>query len=425
MKIFPVLESIVRRSFSLSLGGRSITGRKKAPAILAASLLIPALASCVNETMEPCAVAPNTFTTVNFVYDYNMLREDLFNQHAGTAHLYVFDQDSVFVFDNALSRTDMNGKNIDFSMTFDTTYLKPGNTYLMVAMAQGNHGGYEASLETPGFQIPLEHQMIPGVSKLSDYRIVLDRDSDTYVDFGVVNYRDEYGSSKQMMDTLWCTKPGEIQSVDIPYNEYQLQVEQFPDVYLDVTIPMMRLTNAVTVNLLHDSFTEDTNMDRFNVLVDFPNGNGTIGFTGDLLRKKELYYRALRKNVVKYQKKQSNADYDDSGSKAATRADDSNTYAIEAVFGLSRLQALDGSALQIRNGETNELLFQLGGSEDQSFSQWLANYFNTYYDDQEFLDREYTFTIDIHMNDNYVWDWYQIGCSILGWGKRVYNYVAQ
>ncbi|MCH5236151.1 MAG: FimB/Mfa2 family fimbrial subunit, partial [Muribaculaceae bacterium] len=104
-------------------------------------------------------------------------------------------------------------------------------------------------------------------------------------------------------------------------------------------------------------------------------------------------------------------------------AEDGNTYAIQATFGVSRLQTTDDSSLQIRDGQTGDLLLQIGGEGDQSFSQWLADYFNYTYGDQEFLDREYNFGIDIKMSDDNAWEWYQIGCSILGWGKRVYNYT--
>lgn len=380
------------------------------------------MASCsmVNEDFPECAVAPNTITTVNFVYDYNMQGRDLFDQHVGSVHLYVFDQDQTFVFDSVSSRTMMPGKDVDFTMVFDTVRLKPGREYYMVAMAQGNHAGYEASLETPGFQIPLQYEMIPGVSKLSSYRVMLDRDSDSYADLGIVNYKDAYGNNREMMDTLWSTKPGEIQRIHIPMLDYTPSVKEIPTQYVDVTIPMMRITNAVTVNLVHDSFHADTDPNRFNVIMDFPNGNGTISFTGETLPNRQLIYRSLRKESVPYRQKPDNVPYDDTRS-GGTRAGDG--YAIQATFGVSRLQATDGSSLQIINPETGEVVVKIGGEGDDSFSKWLAEYFVRYADEyQEFLDKEYEFTIDIHLNDDYVWDWYQIGCEILGWGVREYLY---
>ena len=389
--------------------------------ILSAATLL----SCnmVYEDMDPCATYPNTITKVDFVYDYNMLREDLFDEHAGTAHLYVFNSDSVFLFDRSVSKNDMIGPTVDFSMCFDTTEMKIGHRYLLVAMAQGNHSGYEwSTVVTPGFQIPIDREMIPGVSKISDYRIMLDRDSDSYADIGIVNYKDAYGNNKDMMDTLWSTKPGQIQTVDIPYIEYYPRVEAWPVDTVRVKMPMMRITNAITVNLVHDSYDQNTDVNKYNLLINFPKGNGTIGFTGRTYPNRELVYRSLRKEMAVYKQKNQNAQYEDPGIQTKA-AEDGNTYAIQATFGVSRLQTTDDSSLQIRDGQTGELLLQIGGEGDQSFSQWLADYFNYTYGDQEFLDREYNFGIDIKMSDDNVWEWYQIGCSILGWGKRVYNYT--
>lgn len=410
MKIFPVLKWYTSR-----------VQTRFAPAFVTSILALSTLASCdmVNEDLLPCAKYPNTYLTVNFVYDFNMQNRDLFNEHAGTAHLYVFDEDGIFLFDKAVSRTMMSGNTVDFSMTFDNTYIETGKVYQLVAMAQGNHAGYEwSTIQTPGFQIPLENQMIPGVSRIEDYRIMLDRDNDSYADIGIVNYKDAYGDNKELMDTLWSTKPGQIQKVELPYIELKPQVEEFPVIHEEVTIPMMRITNALTVNLVHSSFNPDTDPDRFNILVDFPKGNGTIDFVGTTLPNRELYYRSLRKTVTTYQQKTTSMPYQ---GYAGSRAD--QEYAIQATFGLSRLQTTDDSALQVYNGETGELLFQIGGAGDESFAQKLANYFNTYDSDQDFLDKEYNFTVDIHMDDNYVWDWYQIGCEILGWAKREYNYT--
>ena len=394
-------------------------------------LFLILMTSCgmVNEDLEPCAPKANVFTTIKYSYDYNMLNTDLVNEHVGTIHLYVFDKNETFVFDSVATRTMMTGRDVDFTMTFDTTRFKSGEKYYVLAMAQGNHAGYEASLETPGFQIPVEHEMEPGVSKISDYRIKLDRDDDSYADFGIINYKDAYGNNREMMDTLFCTKPDFVQEINVPTIEYIPNAKKLPDVYGEpVTLPLMRITNALTVNVVHDSFNADTDKDYFNIVVEFPYGNGTIDFTGTVYPQQKLYYRSLRKEMVQYQQKQNGAQYDaeSPGSSSTEPQAYNNTraaqYAIKATFGLSRLQPADGSSLQIRNSQTNEIIAQIGDINGVSFSQWLADYFKTYYDDQQFLDREYDFTVDIHLDENSIPTWIQVGCSILGWGKRIHFY---
>lgn len=363
------------------------------------TLLVSAgiLSSCnaIYEDMPECAPPPNLITTVDFVYDYNMQRTDLLKDHVGSVYLYVFDHEGIYRLRREALKSEMM-KEVDFSMRFDTTEIKPGNRYQFVAIAQANHAGYTASLETPGFTLLSE--MIPGVSTINDYVLKLDRDGDNEADFGIVDFRDAYGHTETMMDTLWTTKPDEVQIVDIPALDYKPSPYLHPDRTVDVKIPMMRITNSVKVNLHSPSFRETTSPDSYNILVHFPHGNGTIDFTGNTLPAQELYYRALRKSMVEYN---------------PTKGD-GQEYALQAVFGLSRLQVKDESSLQIRDAVTNEII-----AEIPNFSEFLAQYFEHGMDDQEFLDREYNFDIDIILDNDGNIMWVDLSIHVLGWHVRV------
>lgn len=383
----------------------------------------------INEDMPECAKYPNTFTTIKFVYDFNMQNRDLFNEHVGTAHLYVFDKDGVFLFDSVASRVMMPGKTVDFTMTFDTTRIKTGHKYQFIAMAQGNHVGYEwSTVVTPGFQIPLEHEMIPGESTIDTYRIKLDRDGDKYADFGIVNYKDAYGNNKEMIDTLWSTKPGNIKSLTVPYIELKPQVEEFPVFHQEVEIPMMRITNAITVNLLHDSFQADQDPERFKFDIFFPKGNGTINMTGDtdFPENQPLYYRSIRKETVVYRNNNNNMPVNGDGTKGETIGTRADQYAIQATFGVSRLQITDCSCLEVRNPD-GELLFTVpeNPNEDDSFSSMLSDFFNRYDERQDFLDKEYKFDVDIHLDDKYMWSWAEVRVEALNWTVRKFNYIPK
>lgn len=412
-------------------------------------LLASTLLSCnmINEDLKPCAPAPHVYTVVDFEYTYNMKNEDWFSTHAGSVYLYVFDDNDTYLFRKSKTKLSMEPNNVDFSMVLDETELEPGNKYKLVAIAIGNHAGYTASLETPGFQVPEEYAMEPGVSKLQNYRLKLDRDGDGIYDFGVVtddygvfNFKDAYKENRLKLDTLWSTKPNSVQLLDLPYISFTPQVDTIPDVYVNVTIPMMRITNSIKLNLLNSTFDANTDPNGYNVIIDFPNGNGTIGFTGSTENStQELMYMSIRKSMKQYQPKSNHAQYEsdsnydsntdsDSGDDAEndneeagvetkTRADNGPTYALNAEFGISRMQILDGSFLEITNAETGNVICRL-----DEFSTWLADYFSDEHNfgDQEYLDREYDFTIDIKLNDTGDGiEWYQIGCSILGWGRRV------
>lgn len=365
----------------------------------------------ITEDMPECAPAPNTYTTVEFVYDYNMTGENLFNKNVGSVYLYVFDSKGIYRYRREAHRALMPPGDINFSMLFDDLQLQPGQTYQLVAVAQGNYTGYQASLGTPGFT--LQTEMVPGISTINDYILKLDRDNDGTFDFGVVNYKDAYGHTDTMIDTLWTTKPNEVQIAPIPDLVYTPSVNKEPDRELQFSVPMMRITNSIKLNLINDLFDENTNVDDYLLLIDFPNGNGTIDFTGNTLPAQELYYRSLRKMMKPYTPHRPG----DSKNKPAfsTKADENSTYALEATFGVSRLQVTDGSSLQVRDAQTNEIIYKL-----DDFSQWLADYFeHGFDDDQEFLDREYDFEIDIKLDDDGSLIYLQAGINILGWGKRI------
>lgn len=367
----------------------------------------------VNEDLDPCAPEPNTLTTIHFVYDYNMEFQDLFDQHAGAVTLYVFDEDGVMLFRNEKSKVDMPKDQIDFSMTFDQSIIKPGKTYNFVAMATGNHAGYSDMTDnTPGFRIAPDVEMIPGVSKIEDFIIKLDRDEDGNFDFGIVNYKDTYGNNQQMIDTVWSTKPDEVQTVKIPVFPYTPSLQQQPDNVVDVNIPMMRLTNSIKVNIVHPTFTDSTDPDTYRLFVYFPTGNGVIDFTGNTYPYQPLFYQTLRKQMLPYVPKSKGDSLNRS-----TRAQ-GDSYALNGEFGVSRLQMNDESEMMVVDPVTNEVV-----SSIPNFSAYLAHAFDYYGEEgQEFLDREYNFEVDLELKENGEIYWIQVGCAILGWAKRDYLY---
>ena len=404
------------------------------------TLLLIILSSCsmINEDLDPCAPPPGNYTVVDFVYDYNMLDEDLFFDHVGSVYLYIFDEKGVYYDRRELHKNDLLPGE-DFSMTFSEKELVPGNTYDFVAVAQGNIIGNDQSDEYQWFK--LVNPMEPGVSTIEDYILKLDRDTndDGFSEVGVVNYKDQYGQNQQMIDTLWTTKPDEVQTVTIKKVDYVPTVQQQPDIVTHVTVPMMRITNAIKVNLLHPQFSLATNPGDYHVLIHFPNGNGTIDFTGNTLPAQELYYQSLVKSMQPYVPKEYRTRSDNvrtspaiSAAKAGTRDDeedsdsdvtdnDTNTYALQSLFGVSRLQVGDESSLQLRDAtqEGYPLIYEI-----PNFSDVLADLLNeSDWDNQEFLDREYDFQIDIALDSNDEVIWIAVSITVMDWAVRI-NFIS-
>lgn len=384
-------------------------------AVLIAAALTLGSCDLMHDDLAPCATDPAVTTVVNFVYDYNMSGEDLFDRHVGSVYLYVFDENDVFVGRYEKNKRDLDPVNPDFSMTFDgqTSAIRRGRTYKFVAVANGAEDGYDGDDETPGFK--LVNAMVPGVSTINDYILKLNRDDKMFADFGVVDYTQDYSGPDAMIDSVWTTKPDEVQVHDIPDPRAGFDsADQLPDHVEEVRIPMMRITNSIEVALTSPAFTADTRPSDYDILIYFPDGNGTIDFVGETLTEisQPLYYRALRKRVDTYQTK--------TGTRAGEEDGEEDVqYAIYATFGVSRLKYGDGSSLQVRDPQTHEVL-----AEITDFSAYLNDRGNTEYDDpQEYLDREYNFRLDLGLTGGgsggggHLW-WSQVGIGVHDWAVR-------
>ena len=101
-----------------------------------AALSAPVFTSCdmMTEDREDCPIG----LYLNFKYDYNLERADMFNDHVGAVDVYVFDQDGKYV-------TKQSETNIGSSMPLaDPTYtmhmdLDPGKYQFIVLAGQNTY----------------------------------------------------------------------------------------------------------------------------------------------------------------------------------------------------------------------------------------------------------------------------------------------
>ena len=391
-----------------------------APLFLAAMAV---LSGCdlMHDDMLPCATDPKVTTVVNFVYDYNMDGEDLFDRQVGSVYLYVFDSEGKFISRHMKSRQDLDPYNPDFSMTFDNnaSEIEMGRTYQFVAVASSSLD-YDDDEDTPGFKVL--RPLVPGESTISDYILRLNRDDKMFEDFDydVIDYTQDYSGPDAMIDTVWTTRPDEVQVHTIPYLKAAFDsTDQLPDHVEEVKIPMMRITNSIEVGLTGPHFTADLLPSAYDIVIYFPHGNGTIDFVGstaasDSTRAEQipeisqpLYYRALRKTVDVYE--------DHGGTRAdGDEEDGPKQYAIYATFGVSRLEYYDGAKLQVRHPVTHEVIAEL-----DNLSQYLNRRGNTEYDDpQEYLDREHDFRVNLGLTAaDELW-WTQVGIGVHDWAVK-------
>lgn len=359
------------------------------------------------------------FTNVNFNYNYHINDpdsgiKDWFDTQVGTVCLYVFNDQDEFLFQRDL--INIGGENsTNRAILFTENDFKPGETYKLGAFGLGNKKGYENSLLSPGYR--LINSMIPLSSKIEDLILKIDSDKDEFGN-NVVNYKDYFSANESKLDTLWITQPGDLISVTIPQLNSSSDLTE--DISLNINIPLMRITNSIKINLFSDSFNKDTNVEHYEFVIDFPNGNDLIGLYGDLTPNADITYYPIRKAIKANTLKAPHSIYDsekENGGffKYEENLDiDAGSYSLSAEFSLSRLMSNDKSVLKIINKSSGQEVVVL-----ENLSYWLSYYFETSFNNQEFLDREYDFSIDLRMDSQDHILMFQVGCAGLGWGYRM------
>ena len=116
--------------------------------IIQKSLLVALTALAFNscdmmtEDLDDCP----TGLYVNFVYDYNIQRADMFKDHVGGLTLYVYDESDRLVTQRTVSGSELN--RYGYYIHFTEQELAPDHTYRLQAVAMQKD--WNAALQTPG-----------------------------------------------------------------------------------------------------------------------------------------------------------------------------------------------------------------------------------------------------------------------------------
>lgn len=376
------------------------------------------LAGCslMHDTNPPCATDPNVTTIIDFVYDYNMDGVDSLYAHVGSIYLYVFDGNDVLVHRRELRKSWL-GVDGEFKVIFDSSEIKPGRIYQVYAVAEGNYNGHDET--TPGFTL-VNGEMIEGVSTINDFGIQLqsevrDVDNDGELTKSDVfrPVQDERFDNFEHIDTVWVTKDPQTIAIT-PVHAGPDDIVQIPDIVHEVTVPLLRITNYIDIRVSdkNGNLTTETDTDDFNLVIHFPQGNGLLNITGNRLEHKDLWYRAMRKTMIASGSQEQASALSRAGDKAQLRAE----------FGVSRLQERYAAELQIYDRDfANQLI------EPIDIYQYIldAQSSVTGMDNDEYLDREYNFQIDLEFDDilSEQPKLLSLTVYILGWAKR-YQFVT-
>jgi len=329
-----------------------------------------------------------TGADVEFVYDYNVQRADMFNAHVGGVTVFVFDKEGRFI----ASKEDCNTRNVTplreqgYRMHLD---LPPGEYRLVARAYQCGSACVQNRTGAKFRSDPLR----PG-DEMSTLKTKLDRNAAGQVE-----------NKGVPLDTLW-------QSM----GEALLTVRDMEAA--TIRIALMRLTNELHITLRQLDEPANIHADDFEVTV--TDCNGLLAYDNRLLDDERIVYTPWKTWTAEF------PEAGDAGSSGrggeSEREVEQRTANMQ--LSLSRLvwrEADENPAmLVIRNRKSGAVIAEI------NLPDCLATGRNAFelenYSAQEFLDREYDYSLDFFLRGD-KWVYARLGISVLGWSRRLWNEV--
>ncbi len=318
---------------------------------------------------------------INFKYDYNLQRADMFNDHVGGITLYVFDSDGRFIKtyeDNNIPKMGMMLLDGSYAYCMRISDLPTGN-YRFIALA--NQKPYQQTLNTAGAKY-----------RRSELKVD-DPQENLYV---TLENTAGQVSNAAPLDTLWHGMTG---STPVAVNSHGYSV---------ATISLMRDTKMLTIGLHNLDEDKRTNISAEDFDIIIRDKNGRIAYNNDVVEEQTLTYTPFRK-------------WDTQTIDANGKVVDKTAHASLTFNRLMLHKDIkDDAVLTIVNKKDGHEVANI------NLAQFLAqgrNAIDNYrYGEQEYLDRGYDFYMDFFIKGE---DWHEIelsigiGLHVLSWARRI------
>ena len=346
---------------------------------------------------------------VNFVYDYNTQRADMFKDHVGSVTLYVFDESDKLVTQRTVSGSELSkyGYNIHFS----EQELAPGHQYRLSAVALQKD--WDVALGTAGAKYR-KTELNKGDSR-KQIKVSLDR---TVM---LSNTKLHEVSTDAPLDTLWHTQQVmTAQAANLPtstkYHEntngdpttnaiQKVSVKSGVPTY--ATVSLVRDTKHLNISLRELDRPEEVNADDYEVFI--LDANGDLDYQNDVITPTDsLIYRPYQKWTTVFNaggtigvERSAHYDLMFNRLKYSTTPDDNAVLCIRkksdgtdvAVINLPYILCEGRMAYEIYN-----------------------------YRPQEYLDREYDYRLEFFLRGDR-WEYISVCIDVLSWAKRI-QYVT-
>ena len=366
-----------------------------------------ALSSCdmMTEDLSDCP----TGLYVNFVYDYNIQRADMFKDHVGGLTLYVYDESDRLVAQRTVSGSEL--LRYGFNIHFTEDELAPDHTYRLTTVALQKD--WQTALTTPGAKYRTMG-MTAGTDRKS---LIVKLDRNMAVPYHEV-------SAVAPLDTLWHTLTTlKAEEANLPAaTKYRLMsdgtansngIETVSVVCGEptyATVSLIRDTKHLNISLREIDHPEKVNHEDYDVFI--MDDNADVDYENNVIAPNDsIIYRPYAQWTTEVK------------SDGHTTADRSAHY--DLMFNRLRYNttASKNAVLCVRKRATGEMvaLFNL----PYILCEGRMAYEIYAYSPQEYLDREYNYRLELWLKGE---KWQEgafitICVDILSWARRI-QYIS-
>ena len=325
---------------------------------------------------------------VNFVYDYNIQRADMFKDHVGYVTVYVFDESNNLVMKRSVGNYGEDNsplKTYGYRMHFTGEEL-PAGTYHLMALAMQRD--WEEALTAPGAKYRRTEPSTRGTGK-EEIGVTLDRKAKNADNLCPV-------SNVAPLDTLWHGTMLGTSSVTLEYQKPSY-----------ATISLVRDTKVLHITLRDIDKPAEPTHDQYAVTITAKNGR--LDCDNNLLPDDTLQYTPFAGWTTQFPENAQEGD-----------ADLQRTAHYDINFNriMYRSSAENDAVLKIVNRANDKVI----GEFDLAYilSEGRGAYETQNYSRQEYLDREYDYHLDFFLKGDR-WKYVSVTVGILSWARRITN----
>lgn len=310
-------------------------------------VLITVLSSCITEDRDDCSLS------FSFNYSYNVLEANAYHKQVDFIHLFLFDEEGVFIDERELKAPFEVSSKFEWDMPSD-------GKYNIVAWGQKN-----APVDG-GFVLP---DLTVGMSRISDFNAYLNRKTEI---------------SNQRLGSLL------IGSLNFTSNKDNGSEHHIID--------FKKVTNTIRLLLVSVDDVE-LEADNYEIQLIDPIGNGKLDYGFNLLPDKPIVYKPyFQKNVIPKPDQVREEDVDNVNS------------AIVSELSTSKLVYTHHPRLVVKDKTTGKDVIN---TDVMKFVELLEINDYTKWKIQEYLDRQDTYEITLYIKEGT--KWVDVVLIINGW----------